>query len=140
MSIGDQADRGFWRRVKEQVPRIDIVIDDGGHEPNQQIVTLEELLPHLQPGGVYLCEDVTGTFNPFSSYVSGLVQHLSAYDHWLPDLDNPERRLTCKATGFQSAIRSIHSYPFVTVIEKRESPLAEFVAAKHGTQWEPFLE
>jgi len=43
--IGDQADREFWRRFREQVPSLDIVIDDGGHRPEQQIVTLEETLP-----------------------------------------------------------------------------------------------
>ena len=54
-------------------------------------------------------------------------------------MDDPERHLSCQSTGFQSVISSIHWYPFVSVIEKRELPLAEFVAPKHGTQWEPFL-
>src|SRR6185437_3589006 len=56
--IGDQSDRTFWKDFKKQVPILDIVIDDGGHEPEQQIATLEELLPHLRPGGIYLCEDI----------------------------------------------------------------------------------
>ena len=53
--IGDQGDPAFWRSALPAIPRIDVVIDDGGHEPNQQIVTLEALLPHMNPGGVYLC-------------------------------------------------------------------------------------
>jgi hypothetical protein len=138
--IGDQADRNFWKRFKEQVPILDIVIDDGGHEPNQQIVTLEELLPHLRPGGVFLCEDVCGTFNRFASYMNGCIHDLNASDSMIGNLATNERRQTCKTTGFQSAIRSIHSYPFVTVIEKNETPLTELVAPKHGTQWEPFLK
>jgi hypothetical protein len=44
-----------------------------------------------------------------------------------------------EAFGFQSAIDSIHSYPYVTVIEKRQEPLGEFLAPKRGTEWEPFL-
>jgi hypothetical protein len=55
--IGDEEDRKFWRRFKAEVPAVDIVIDDGGHQTQQQVVTLEELLPHLRPGGVYICED-----------------------------------------------------------------------------------
>jgi hypothetical protein len=68
--IGDQADRSFWRTFKQQVPRVDILIDDGGHAPEQQIVTLEEMLP-TSPGGVYICEDVQGIHHEFRAYVSG---------------------------------------------------------------------
>ena len=41
--IGDQADRGFLRSIAQRVPRIDILIDDGGHTMAQQIATFEEL-------------------------------------------------------------------------------------------------
>src|SRR5262249_23770001 len=37
--IGDQADRNFWARFKAEVPRVDILIDDGGHTPEQQRIT-----------------------------------------------------------------------------------------------------
>jgi hypothetical protein len=43
--IGDQGDREFWRAFRERVPPVDVLIDDGGHQPEQQIVTLEEMLP-----------------------------------------------------------------------------------------------
>src|SRR5690349_460018 len=58
--IGDQSDKNFWREVIREVPKLDIVIDDGGHRVSQQVPTLEMLLPHLRPGGVYLCEDIWG--------------------------------------------------------------------------------
>jgi hypothetical protein len=45
--IGDQADRAFWADFRRQVPKVDILIDDGGHKPHQQITTLQEMLPHL---------------------------------------------------------------------------------------------
>jgi hypothetical protein len=54
---------------------LDIVIDDGGHKYEQQVVNLEELLPHLRPNGVYLCEDVFSAFNLFASYVGGLADN-----------------------------------------------------------------
>ena len=56
--IGDQSDPDFWRAFQAQHPRLNILIDDGGHRPFQQIATLEAMLPHLQPGGVFFCEDV----------------------------------------------------------------------------------
>jgi hypothetical protein len=37
----------------------------------QQIATREELLPHLQPGGVFLCEDLHGAYNRFASLLAG---------------------------------------------------------------------
>lgn len=62
--IGDQADPAFLADVRKRFPRIDIVIDDGGHMMQQQIVSFGELYPHVQPSGVYLCEDVHTSYNP----------------------------------------------------------------------------
>jgi hypothetical protein len=138
--IGDQKDRKFWKRFKQEVPAIDIVIDDGGHRPEQQIVTFEELLPYLQPGGVYLCEDVHRTLNTFATYLYGFAHNLNANDRSEENLDNNERRLVFGTTPLQSAVHSIHFYPYVTVVERRNTPLSEFVAPKHGTQWQPFLK
>jgi 23S rRNA U2552 (ribose-2'-O)-methylase RlmE/FtsJ len=138
--VGDQADRTFWQHVKKQAPAIDIVIDDGGHQAQQQIVTLEELLPHMRPGGVYLCEDVHGAFSGFASYMSGFIHNLNECGPSANNVDNPDRRIVCKATPFHSAIRSVHFYPFVAVIEKGEGTLSEFVSPKRGTQWQPFLK
>jgi len=130
--IGDQADPRFWEEVVRQVPKLDVVIDDGGHQSFQQIATLEAVLPHLQPGGVYLCEDVHDFFNTFHAYISGLSRNL----HTMQPTD--EDRFVVNATEFQQAIGSIHSYPFVTVIEKCDREIKQFTAPKHGTEWQPF--
>jgi hypothetical protein len=131
--IGDQGDRSFWERFREKVPQVDILIDDGGHLPKQQRVTLEELLPHLRPGGVYLCEDVHGFNNRFGAYISGL-QHALHFLRWIPD---PVP--TSSTNSFQRDIQSIHIYPFCVVIEKTDSPLERLTSPKHGTQWQPFF-
>jgi len=137
--IGDQADRKFWRDFRRKIPTLDIVVDDGGHEPEQQIVSLEELLPHLRPGGVYCCEDVVGTLNRFACYVHGIAHKLNDAP-MQNNTEEPERRLVCPASSFQTCVASIHLYPFVAVIERSSSLLTEFVAPKHGTQWQPFLK
>ena len=136
--IGDQADRDFWRRFRSEVPVVDIVIDDGGHIAVQQVVALEELLPHLRPGGIYATEDIHGVLNGFGSYVGGLIHTLNAA-RLTHNLADAERRLTSPSTGFQSHIRSIHCYPYLVMIEKMDAPVGDLVCAKHGTQWEPFL-
>jgi len=137
--IGDQTDRVFWKHFREAVPLLDIIVDDGGHLPIQQRTSLEELLPHLRPGGVYLCEDITGMDNEFASYAYELTNKLNAFENVIGNIDDNERRLVLENSEFQSVIHSIHFYPFVIVIEKRPAPLQEMVAPKHGTIWEPFL-
>jgi SAM-dependent methyltransferase len=131
--IGDQADRSFWTRVKHTVPRIDILIDDGGHFPEQQRITLEEMLPYIAPGGVYLCEDIHD-FNEFAAYVQGLASDLNS--EWTSgEMPAGTSGWAVTPSNFQAAISSIHLYPFVAVIEKRERSLGRLICPKHGTQW-----
>lgn len=130
--VGDQEDRNFLKELMHRIPAIDIVIDDGGHKPEQQIASLEELLPYIRPGGVYLCEDIHGEYKGFSGYMHGLVNMLNTFRYAYPELSiNP--------TNFQAWIRSIHSYPFVTVLEKAEFATNQFIAPKRGTEWAPFI-
>jgi SAM-dependent methyltransferase len=123
--IGDQADPEFWRSFRKEAPQLDIILDDGGHMPHQQIASFESLFGHLRPGGVYVCEDLAGTDNGFHRYVCALARNLNAWE--VPELSPTQR-----------AIEAIHLYPFMAVIEKRASPLAELSSPRHGTQWQPF--
>jgi Methyltransferase domain len=129
--IGDQADPAFWADFIHQVPRVDVVLDDGGHEAHQQIETLEALLAHLRPGGVFLCEDSHGRGHPFHAYVAGLSRQLHAMTL---------RDAVSDALPFQRSIEAISLYPFVTVIEKRQAPLEVLELQKHGTEWQPFYD
>ena len=135
--IGDQADRGFWQRFRNTAPAIDVLIDDGGHTPEQQRVTLEETLPYLRPGGVYLCEDVCGDANEFAAYVYRLAAKLNSAN-WTAQ-NETDNGSAAQATPFQQMVHSIHVYPFVVVIERTERPVECFRAPKHGTEWQPFF-
>lgn len=137
--IGNQGDRNFWKRFKEEVPVLDIVIDDGSHIAEHQIITFEELFPYLQPSGVFLCEDVCGTLNTFASYLYGFAHDLNAADITQNSADS-ERHLVSPTTALQSAVSSIHLYPWIAAVEKTDAPVCEFVASKHGTQWQPFFK
>tara|TARA_B100000497_G_C7528637_1_gene320743 strand:+ start:320 stop:724 length:405 start_codon:yes stop_codon:yes gene_type:complete len=50
--IGDQGDKDFLQSLIAMMPIIDILIDDGGHVPFQQIVSFEELFPHISDQGI----------------------------------------------------------------------------------------
>jgi hypothetical protein len=134
IAIGDQGDRGFWRAFKKKIPPLDVVIDDGSHRPGDQIVTLEELLPHVNPGGVYVCEDVHESTNRFAQYMNGFAANLNA-----SSLDWQDQRISSPATPFQAVVHSVHLYPYLVVIEKTNSRLEQFVGPRRGTEWQPFI-
>jgi hypothetical protein len=124
--IGDQADPSFWERFHAEVPQVDVVIDDGGHQAHQQITTLECLLPHLTPGGVYICEDIHGIEHSTHGFIDGLARTLS--DIRGGDID---------PLPVHQQIASIHRYPLLTVIEKPDRRVERFTGEKRGTVWEP---
>ncbi len=70
--IGDQGDPAFLQMLARHVGQADIVIDDGSHRVDHQILTFEALFPILRDGGVYVCEDLHTSYWP--SYGGGLGQ------------------------------------------------------------------
>ena len=127
--IGDQGDRAFWRSL--QLPALDVLIDDGGHRPEQQIATLEEMLPRLRPGGVFLCEDIHGMHNRFGAYLEGLLKDLNAF-------------LLGRRRQAGAAFGAAGGHPVDSLLSlcrgDREgpAPVTELDAPRHGTEWQPF--
>ena len=131
--IGDQADPRFWSDFKARVGSVDVLIDDGGHTPHQQQVTLREMLSMVRPGGVYICEDIHGHRNPFINDAAGLVHELnrdSSVAHG--------ETLSTPANSVQAAVYSICFYPFMMVIEKNLVRRDSLLSRRKGTQWQPF--
>lgn len=122
--IGDQADTGFWDLVLSKVPRLDVVIDDGGHTAEQQITTLRCLLPQMAAGGVYICEDIGGRAHQTHSFLDGMTRQMS--------LIGPEH---AEALPVHRQIAAIHRYPMVAVIEKPDRPVERFTSERRGTDW-----
>jgi O-methyltransferase len=131
--IGSQADRAFLRELKTKIPKIDILIDDGGHTMEQQITTFEELFGHISPNGIYLCEDTHTSYwkeycggyqkpGTFIEYTKKLIDQLHAFYQF--EGENP-------ATEFTKTANSIHFYDSIVVIEKApRQPLAAFKAGE----------
>ena len=63
--IGDQADEKFWGDFIAKVGGIDIILDDGGHTYDQQIITIECLLQAMNDEGIIVIEDTQ------TSYMNG---------------------------------------------------------------------
>ena len=120
--IGSQSDRKFLKQVVKEIPKIDILIDDGGHGMKQQIVSFEELFNHVKVDGVYLCEDLHTSYwlnfgggykrrGTFIEYSKKFIDYLNAFH---------SRQKNLKVNSFTKTVDSIHYYDSIIVIEKKE--------------------
>lgn len=119
--IGSQSDRRFLEGVKQQIPPVDILIDDGGHTMEQQIVTFETLFDHVRPDGVYLCEDLHtsywltfgGGYKRRGTFIEYSKNFIDAIHAW-----HSEQK-SLRVTPFTRAVDSLHFYDSIMVIEKK---------------------
>lgn len=125
--IGNQADRGFLTDLAQQFGPFDIVLDDGGHTMQQQLVSFDVLYPFIKPNGVYLCEDLHTSYwekygggfkkpDTFIEFSKGLIDALNAYHS-----ENEELRIGT----FTRTTQSLHFYDSILVVEKGEHPKPE---------------
>lgn len=64
IEIGDQSSVMDLDRIAMQYRMLDLIVDDCGHEPANQLLAYKTLLPYLSSGGVYLLEDI-GVLEPW---------------------------------------------------------------------------
>lgn len=121
--IGSQSNRKFLRAVKNSIPPVDILIDDGGHTMIQQKVSFKELFDHVKDDGVYLCEDLhTSYWNKFGGgykrmgtfieYSKNFIDHLHGYH---------SKEWYFKVNSFTQSVNSLHYYDSILVIEKKKT-------------------
>jgi hypothetical protein len=136
--IGDQGDERFLRDMAIELPRIDVLIDDGGHTMRQQKTTLAVMLPLLAPDGVYICEDLHTSY--WSEYGGGYRRKKSFIEHSKTLVDSlnawHSRTNRLKVDDFTRSVYGMHFYDSVLVIEKR--PIDPPLAVTSGVaQFEP---
>jgi len=68
--IGSQSDPNFWKGLFEEIGKVDIVLDDGGHTYQQQIITVECALENIKPGGKIIVEDTYTSYQKEYGYPS----------------------------------------------------------------------
>ena len=133
--IGDQGDVEFLKRVVHEMGRVDVVIDDGGHQSALQIATFEALYPLVDPNGVYVCEDTRASYwaefgggyrrpGTFVEYAKSLVEPLHV---WYID----DQRIA-RDEGFARMTLGMFFYDSMIVFEKRvrDAPVQYIVGRK----------
>ncbi len=123
--IGSQSDVNFLKTVESQLPELDIILDDGGHTMQQQIVSFEQLYLKVKEGGLYIVEDTHSSYwhafggglknkNSFIEYAKNLIDSL--YDS---HISNKRSLLINEIT---KNIYSISYYDSIVVFEKKLRP------------------
>ena len=130
--IGSQSDPVFLEKVKTIIPKIDLLLDDGGHTMNQMKVTFDHLFDHIKPDGTYLCEDTHTCYqwrygggykrsNSFTEYAKNFADYINAW--------HSEQKQFQK-NKFTFSVHSVHFYDSIIVIEKR--PMEPPISLKAG--------
>jgi len=119
--IGSQSDANFLNDLKNKIPKIDILIDDGGHTMNQMRVTFDCMFDHIKPDGVFLCEDTHTCYhwrygggykrsNSFIEYTKNIIDYINAWH---------SEQKSFQVNKFTKSVHSIHFYDSIILIEKR---------------------
>jgi hypothetical protein len=139
--IGDQADKTFLKSIADAVPRIDVLLDDGGHSMEQQINTFEALYDRIDANGIYMCEDMHTSYwkrwgggyrakGSFIEYSKNFIDRIHAWHSHEPD--------KFKIDGFTRSAYSLHYYDSILVIEKK--PIEQPSHRMTGTERVPLFK
>lgn len=134
----NQASRGeLLNFVNDTGGDFDIIVDDGGHRIDQQIISFQMLFPHLKSGGLYIIEDI------FTSYLeryggegsklepqSGPKTTIAFFKFLIDELNyipsmtgcSDEKKapewITQGLSYYQKAVKSLHFHRGLGIIEK----------------------
>ncbi|MDO8651969.1 MAG: class I SAM-dependent methyltransferase [Undibacterium sp.] len=111
--IGNQADPLFWKELFAKIGPIDVLLDDGGHTNEQQIITTFACIPMIKDGGMLIVEDVHASYmrqfsNPskysFIEYCKYLVDVINARFPKINALTNPLKEMVYSICFFESIV------------------------------------
>ena len=86
----DQLENRTIKNIKKSIPKLDLIIDDGLHQPDANLNVILELLDHLNPKGILVIEDIEPNFvhifkiiekiyNCSDNYKSSLIEMKKGY-------------------------------------------------------------
>lgn len=133
--LGDQSDPEFLQKVAEEHGPFDIVIDDGGHTMQQQIISIETLFPAVAEGGVYLVEDCHTSY--WESYDGGRGK-AGTFMEWakdrLDDVNGYHQPGDAVHPVWTREVDAIHVYDSVVVLDRKHR-FAPFAEQKGGAEF-----
>tara|TARA_A100000164_G_scaffold302096_1_gene277481 strand:- start:306 stop:1157 length:852 start_codon:yes stop_codon:yes gene_type:complete len=119
--IGDQSSTEFWKKTLNSIGKLDIVLDDGGHTYEQQIMTTESVIPFINDGGVIIVEDCHTSYMKkfgfrklsFINYAKKLVDNINKR---YVEFDNKTSEIRVWSIQFFESIVALHINFYATSI------------------------
>ncbi|MBC6493153.1 class I SAM-dependent methyltransferase [Flavihumibacter stibioxidans] len=120
--IGSQEDEAFLTDLKSKIPKVDVLLDDGGHTMKQQITTFNVLFDHVKEDGLYVCEDLHTSY--WESYGGGykkkgtfieFSKNLIDFIHGWHAVKSDKAKMMNNVT---QSVRALHYYDSMLIIEK----------------------
>ena len=130
--IGSQSDNKFWKDFYAKVGKIDILLDDGGHVNNQQIVTLSEAIHNTNDDGIIVTEDVLTSY--MKKFGNPSKYSFINYTKYLIDVINsrfPEIEIN-KGNDFRKKIYSVSFYESIVAIKINSKKSIETTVLKNN--------
>jgi hypothetical protein len=130
--VGSQSDKNFWKNFYFKVGKIDVLLDDGGHVNDQQIITLGESVHNINDNGIIVTEDVHTSY--FKKFGNPSKYSFINYSKYLVDVVNsrfPETKIK-KNNNFRNKIYSISFYESVVAIKINSKKSIEPVILKNN--------
>lgn len=99
--IGSQSSPEFWDQFFKDVGIIDVLLDDGGHTEEQQIITTAKCIPFINDGGILIVEDIQTSYlkesgHPskysFVSYSKSIVDAINSRNPVVSYSENPLKK------------------------------------------------
>jgi hypothetical protein len=119
VELGDQADPAFLRHLHDAYGPFDVVIDDGGHTMQQQIVTAETLFPLLADDGVLIVEDTHTSYWPsFGGDLRAPGSFLTWARERVDDLHSQHHRELDRSSVWARELGGVHFYDSVVVLDR----------------------
>lgn len=133
--IGDQSDREFLNRLRDQVGRVDIIIDDGSHHSSHQIATFQELYTSVNDDGIYLVEDLHTSYWP--EYEGGFQKEgtFIEFSKMLIDSLHAWHIANTRPDAITISVDGLHFYDSMLVIEKRKKSGKSSVSMTGHASW-----
>jgi hypothetical protein len=72
----DQLNIDSIQDLKKNIPKLDLIIDDGLHQPDANLNVVIELIDHLNPGGILIIEDIELSFFEIFDLTKNIFQKI----------------------------------------------------------------
>ena len=112
--IGSQSSEDFWDNFYKKVGFVDVVLDDGGHQNAQQIITAFKSIPNINDGGVFVTEDTHTSYmtrfgNPSKfSFINFAKNKIDKINYRFPEFKDK--------SGIEKKIFSISFYESIVAL------------------------